>query len=58
MCFDTTSVNIVPRNDACILLDQTLDKDNTMLWCACRHRILEIRLEAVVVLFLGQKVLT
>lgn len=51
MCFDTTSVNSGPRNGACILLEQKLDKD--MLWCACRHHILEIMLEAVVILSLG-----
>jgi len=38
MCFDTTSVNSGPRNGACILLEQKLDKD--LLWCACRHHIL------------------
>ncbi len=53
MCFGTQSVNIVPRNDACIQLEQKQDKNNTMLWCACRHHILEMMLEAVVVLFLG-----
>ena len=51
MCFDTTVVNSGPRNGACILLEQKLDKD--MLWCACRHHILEIMLEAVVILALG-----
>ena len=50
MCFDTTVVNSGPRNGACILLEQKLDKD--MLWCACRHHILEIMLEAVVNLLL------
>src|SRR6218665_128000 len=56
MCFDTTSVNSVPRNNACVQLEQKLDKDNPMLWCAncaCRHHILEIMLKAVVILFLG-----
>jgi hypothetical protein len=51
MCFDTTSVNSGPKNGACILLEQKLNKD--MLWCACRHHILEIALEAVVMLSLG-----
>ena len=51
MCFDTTVVNSGPRNGACILLEQKLDKD--MLWCACRHHILEIMLEAAVILALG-----
>ena len=51
MCFDTTSVNSGPRNGACILLEQKLDKD--MLWFACRHHILEIVLQAVVLDCLG-----
>mgnify|MGYP006352973215 FL=1 len=51
MCFDTTVVNSGPRNGACILLEQKLDKD--ILWCACRHHILEIMLETVVILALG-----
>ena len=51
MCFDTTSVNTRPRNGACILLEQKMDKD--MLWCPCCHHILEIMLEAVVMLSLG-----
>ena len=51
LCFDTTSVNSGPRNGACILLEQKLDKD--LLWFACRHHMLEIVLEAVVTLSLG-----
>jgi len=50
-CFDTTSVKSVPRNDACILLEQSWTR--TILWCACHHHILETMLEAVVVLSLG-----
>jgi hypothetical protein len=51
MCFDTISVNSGPRNGACILLEQKLDKH--MLWFACRHHILEIVLQAVVLDCLG-----
>jgi len=51
MSFDTTAANSGPRNGACILLEQKMQKD--MLWLACRHHIFEIMLEAVVVLSLG-----
>ena len=51
MCFDTTSVNSGIRAGACILLEQKMEKD--LLWFACRHHILEIVLEAVVVHALG-----
>ena len=51
MSFDTTASNTGPRNGACILLEQKMDKD--MLWLACRHHMLEIVLESVVVLCLG-----
>jgi len=49
MSFDTTAVNTGLRNGACILLEQ--DKD--VLWLACRHHIMEIMLEAVVVHAIG-----
>jgi len=51
MCFDTTSVNSGSRSGACILLEQKMGKD--LLWFACRHHILEIVLEAVVLHALG-----
>lgn len=51
MCFDTTAANTGPRNGACVLLEQKMDKD--MLWLACRHHVLELVLEAVVLHSLG-----
>ncbi len=51
MSFDTTAANTGSWNGACILLQQKMQKD--LLWLACRHHILEIMLEAVVVLSLG-----
>lgn len=51
MSFDTTPVNTGVWNGACILLQQKMGKD--MLWLACRHHILEIMLEAVVLTSLG-----
>ena len=50
MSFDTTSSNTGPRNGACRLLQQKMQKD--MLWLACRRPMLEIVLEAVVMLSL------
>ncbi|GBP54469.1 hypothetical protein EVAR_47338_1 [Eumeta japonica] len=50
-CFDTTAVNTGLRAGACILLEQKIEKD--ALWLACRHHIMEIVLEAVVVQALG-----
>jgi len=51
MCFDTTFVNTGLKNGACIRFEQLVQKD--MLWLACRHHIMEIMLEAVVVHELG-----
>ena len=51
MWFNTTAANTGPRNGACILLEQKFGKD--MLWLACRHHILEIILEVLVLLCLG-----
>lgn len=51
MSFDTTAVYTGPRNGACIILEQNIDKE--MLWLACRHHIIEIMLEAVVVHAIG-----
>lgn len=51
LSFDTTSVNTGLRSGACVLLEQKMDKN--MLWMACRHHVLEIMLEAVVVKLLG-----
>lgn len=51
MCFDTTAVNTGRRNGACILLEQKMQKE--MLWLPCRHHILEIMLEAVIVQEVG-----
>ncbi|CAH0552594.1 unnamed protein product [Brassicogethes aeneus] len=51
MSFDTTATNTGPRNGACILLEQKIKKD--MLWLACRHHIMEIMLEAVLLQALG-----
>lgn len=51
MSFDTTAVNTGPRNGACVLLEQKMQRD--MLWLPCRHHILEIMLEAVVVQGVG-----
>jgi hypothetical protein len=39
MSFDTTSVNTGPRNGACILLEQKMEKD--MLWLTCHHHIMD-----------------
>jgi hypothetical protein len=46
MSFDATLVNTGPRNGACILLEQKMEKD--MLWLACRHHVMDVSLEAVV----------
>lgn len=51
MSFDTTAVNTGRHNGACVLLEQKMQKD--MLWLACRHHILEIVLEAVVMSSIG-----
>jgi hypothetical protein len=51
LCFDTTAVNTGLRSGACILLEQKMEKD--VLWLACRHHIMEIMLEAVVLQALG-----
>jgi len=51
MGFDTTSVNTGKQKGTCTLLEQKLGKN--MLWLACRHHILEIILEAVVLHSLG-----
>jgi len=51
MSFDTTAVNTGRLNGACVLLEQKMDKE--LLWLACRHHMLEIMLEAVVVHCLG-----
>lgn len=51
MSFDTISVNIGLRNGACILLEKNMDKD--MLWLVCRHNIMEIMLEAIVIHAIG-----
>lgn len=51
MGFDTIASNTGRLNGACVLLEQKLEKN--LLWLACRHHILEIVLEAVVVLALG-----
>lgn len=51
LCFDTTAVNTGIRNGACTLLEQKMDKDT--LWLACRHHIMEIMLEAVIIEVLG-----
>lgn len=51
MCFDTTAANTGPRNGACVLLEQKLDRD--LLWLACRHHVHELVLEAVVNRSLG-----
>ncbi|CAH0560462.1 unnamed protein product [Brassicogethes aeneus] len=49
--FDTTATNNGPRNGACILLEQNMKKD--MWWLACRHHVMEIMLEAVLLQALG-----
>ncbi|BES92280.1 Hypothetical protein NTJ_05089 [Nesidiocoris tenuis] len=51
MSFDTTSSNTGRLNGACTLLEQKLNRE--LLWLACRHHILEIMLEAVVLKSLG-----
>lgn len=51
MCFDTTASNTGRINGACILLEQKMEKE--LIWLACRHHILEIVLEAVVVSAMG-----
>jgi len=51
MSFDTTPVNTGRYNGACVLLEQKLQKD--MLWLACRHHVLEIVLEALVMQSIG-----
>jgi len=51
MSFDTTAVNTGRLNGACVLLEQKMEKE--LLWLACRHHMLEIMLEAVVMHCLG-----
>lgn len=51
MSFDTTAANTGSRNGACILLQQKMEKD--LLWLACRHHIMELMLEAVVLFAVG-----
>ena len=40
VCFDTTASNTGHRSDACILIDQKLDKN--LLYLACQHHIMEL----------------
>lgn len=51
MCFDTTASNTGRINGACVLLEQKMQKE--LIWFACRHHILEILLESVVVTAVG-----
>jgi len=51
MSFDTTAVNTGRLNGACVLLEQKME--NELLWLACRHHMLEIVLEAVMIHSLG-----
>jgi hypothetical protein len=51
MSFDTSADITGLRNGACILLEQNMDKD--LLWLACRHHIMKIMLETVVVHAIG-----
>ncbi|CAH0555130.1 unnamed protein product [Brassicogethes aeneus] len=50
--FDTTSCNTGMNIGACTLIEQKMKKD--LLWLACRHHILEIMLEAVVIKCIGR----
>ncbi|KYM96042.1 hypothetical protein ALC62_13306, partial [Cyphomyrmex costatus] len=45
MCFDTTSSNTGPRNGACVLVEEKLEKK--LIHLACRHHILELILRNV-----------
>ena len=45
MCFDTTACNTGPKSDACVLIEQKLEKD--LLYLACRHHIFELVLATV-----------
>lgn len=46
LCFGTTVINTGFRSRDYILLEQTLEK--VVLWLACRHYIIEVILESVV----------
>ena len=52
MSFDTTAINTGRYNGTCVLLEQKMEKD--VLWLACRHHVLEIVLEAMVMHSIGQ----
>ena len=45
MCFDTTASNTGPKNGACVLLEELLQKDLVSL--ACRHHIMEMLVSKV-----------
>lgn len=53
LCFDTTAVNTGLRGGACILLQLEEKIEKYVPRLACRHHIMEIMLEAVVLQALG-----
>jgi len=51
LCFDTTSTNTGSKKGACVLIEQKLGRP--LLYLACRHHILKILLDCVVIKSLG-----
>ena len=54
MSFDTTAANTGRFSGACILLEAILDR--SLLWIACRHRMLEVVLSQVFKAIFGDSV--
>ena len=54
MCFDTTAANTGRFSGACILLEAKLDQ--SPLWIACRHHMLEVVLSQVFKSIFGDSV--
>lgn len=51
MCFDTTASNTGIKSGACVLLEKKMNAN--LIWLPCRHHILEILLESVVLSSIG-----
>jgi len=52
--FDTTSTNTGCHKGCCTLLEQKERLGKELLWCACRHHVYELVLEAVGTELLGE----
>ncbi|KAK3910427.1 Carbamoyl-phosphate synthase large chain [Frankliniella fusca] len=52
--FDTTSTNTGCHKGACKLLEDKKRLGEEILWCACRHHVFELVLEAVGTVLLGE----